>query len=111
MIDENEKEYKLRLLKGPAAAHVYLYIGEIVCCQLTLDWSYDGVYYKYYNDPWITLSIGSKTDIHEIYKIDKNDKKMIFKKLAFYFIKELPEYSGNSDASLIKLQGLADLFV
>ena len=101
-------EEKITLSKGPAAAHAYLMIDNNKYNVLTLDWSYDSVYFKY-NDKWITLSIGSKTEINEIDKIDTDDKKKIFKTLAMYILYELPSYSIISDISLLHLQELISL--
>ena len=97
------------LSKGPAAAHSNMMINNICKCQLTLDWSYDGIYFKYYNDLWIIISIGPKTEKYEIDKIDTDDKVLIFKQLAYNFWTELPNYSTNSDLSLIKLKEIINL--
>ena len=105
MEKETENNWSLRLSKGPTAAHIYLIINNNNCCQLTLDWSYDGIYYKYYNDNWITLSIGPKTETHDSYKINTEDKLKIFKLLAMD-LNKLQNYSINSDKSLIKLKEL-----
>lgn len=46
----------IRFSYGPAASHTYLEAdgGE---SQLTLDWSYNKMYLKEPNTPWITLSL------------------------------------------------------
>ena len=75
---EKEK-WNFQISKGSAAAHIYLIIDFQKCCQLTLDWSYDGVYFKYYTDNWIVLSIGPLTKTHDINLIDTEDKLQIFK--------------------------------
>jgi hypothetical protein len=104
---EIENNWRLTLSKGPAAAHVYLSINYTNCCQITLDWSFDAVYFKYYDYDWITLSIGPKTITHEIDKIDTDDKLKIFKLLASQFNK-LKDYSIISNESLITLKKLLD---
>ena len=96
----------LQISKGPAAAHSYYIENDAKCCQLTLDWSYDGLYFKYYDEEWITLSIGPKTEKNEIDKIDTEEKKLMFKKLALNFLSELQDYSTLSDLALIELQGI-----
>ena len=103
----SKNNYDIRLSKGPAAARVYLSFNDSQlynCCQLTLDWSYDGLYFKYYNNDWIILSIGPKTEKHQIYNLDTDDKIKIFKVLANYFLNNLQNYSTISDASLLKLK-------
>ena len=107
MEKETENNWLLRLSKGPAAAHTYLILNDQNCCQLTLDWSYDGVYFKYHNDKWITLSIGPLTKTHDLYKIDTEDKLKVFKLLATD-LNKLENYSINSDKSLIKLKELVN---
>lgn len=101
-----ENNYNFRLTKGPYAANVYLMQNDTYCCQLTLDWSYDGVYFKFFNDDWITLSIGDKTITHDIDKLDTPNKIRIFKELSSHFLNNLQNYSENSDASLANLQAL-----
>ena len=98
-----------RLSKGPAAAHAYLSINNVESCQLTLDWSYDGVYFKYYNDQWVVLSIGLKTITHEIEKLDTENKIQIFKYLSSQFLDKLKNYSEKSNNSLMKLKELTNL--
>ncbi len=110
---EPEDDYKFSLSKGPAAAHIHLTknnTDKCEYCQLTLDWTYDGVYFKFLNDDWVILSIGEKTKTHQLSNIDAEEKIKIFKIMASYFLNELPNYSGTSDASLIKLQELIDSF-
>ena len=105
----DNENWSCRLSKGNAAAHVYLVINSTESCQLTLDWSYDGVYFKYYDDHWVFLSIGLETKTHEIEKINTDNKIKIFKYLASQFFDKLKNYSENSNKSLIKLQELTDL--
>ena len=67
--------------KGPAAAHSYLIINNICECQLTLDWSYDAIYYKYY-DPiliYIFLFLTKFNNFNEI-----NLKKFSVNLVIFY---------------------------
>jgi len=106
---DNEINWSSRLSKGPAAAHVYLSINSLEYCQLTLDWSYDGVYFKYYDDSWIILSVGPETETHEIKKIDTENKIKSFKYLASQFLNKLQNYSEKSNKSLVKLKELTNL--
>jgi len=106
---DNEINWSSRLSKGPAAAHVYLSINSLESCQLTLDWSYDGVYFKYYDDSWIILSVGPETKTHEIQKIDTENKIKSFKYLASQFLNKLQNYSEKSNKSLVKLKELTNL--
>ena len=108
---EVENNYNFKLTKGPYASTVYLNQNNIYNYQLTLDWTYDGIYFKYLNDDWIVLSIGKKNPIHDIHKIDTTDKIMIFKKLCFYCLNNLQNFSEISNDSLIKLQKIVDLFI
>jgi len=105
--------YNLRLSKGPAAAHIYLTPNfyDYECCQLTLDWSYDGVYFKYQNDTWITLSIGKNTKTHDIDRIDTDDKKKVFKIMSSHFFDKLQNYSICSNNSLIELRKITDILI
>ena len=92
--------------KGPAAANLYLNTNDGMQSTLTLDWSFDSFYYKYKNDPWITLSYGPNGDKHESDKIinSTDDYKSVFIELAKYAMTELKSYSGNSDKALTELQ-------
>lgn len=107
-MEENDVK-SFTLSKGPSAAHSYMIINNICKCQLTLDWSYDAIYFKYYDDSWIIISIGQKTEKYEIDKIDTYDKVVVFKQLAYNFLTKLPNYSTNSDLSLIKLKEIINL--
>jgi len=108
---DNKINWSSRVSKGTAAAHVYLSINGIESCQLTLDWSYDGVYFKYYNDSWVVLSVGPKTITHEIEKLDTENKIQIFKYLSYQFFDKLKNYSEKSNKCLMKLQEFTDLLL
>jgi len=100
-----------RLNKGSSAAHSYLILNNIIKCQLILDWTYDAIYYKYYNDEWIILSIGPKTPYNQsdFDKINTDNKVQVFKNLADNCLTELPNYSIISDQSLITLRQIKNL--
>jgi len=92
----------MRTTKGPAASNTYT--DEPSVHQLTVDWSFDGVYVKYKNDGWITLSIGQRTENHQIERLDTLEKKTIFKEMAAFTAENLKGHSKNSDKALIRLQ-------
>lgn len=98
---------KLRISAGPAAAH----INDDANTQITVDWSFDGLYYKYKDHSWITLSLGPQTEKNEIDKINTPEMKSNFKSLCFFALEQLKGYSGHSDKALVKLQEIVDLFV
>ena len=106
---DNEKKWVSSIRKGPCAANAYLYINDIQVGHLVLDWSYDGVYFKYYNDTWITLSIGPETKKHEINLINTEYKIRFFKYLASQFFDKLQNYSEKSNESLLELKTLVDI--
>lgn len=70
-----------RYTSGPAAVTIYNDSQE---SNLTIDWSYDAIYFKYKNSSWITLSIGPKTTKNEVNKINGSKMINIFKNLIFY---------------------------
>jgi hypothetical protein len=105
---ELSRKYTLSLSKGVAAAHVYMTINNDEKYQLTLDWSFDGVYFKNLDNTWIVLSIGPKTKTHDIDKIDTDNKIAAFKIMALHFISKLQDYSIRSDVALIGLQDILD---
>ncbi len=92
----------MRLSKGPAASNTYYEENGKIIYQLTLDWSFDGVYFTYDNQP-IIFSIGPRTDINELHMINTPDKINALKNLAKYTKTNLIGYSGNSDNALSEL--------
>jgi hypothetical protein len=79
--------------------------------RLTIDWTYDGIYFQYENEPWITISIGPKTEINEINKIDLPSKIRVFKKLCFQALNSLKNHSQICDDALIEVKKVVDFFV
>ena len=75
------KRDNYRFIVGPAASHTYLTTddGE---CQLTLDWSYNKAYFKYYREPWITLLLDSNLRQQQPTYADTDHKRLIFQQLA-----------------------------
>lgn len=99
---------KLRFSAGPSAAHVY---DDNTNSKICIDWSFDGLYYQYNNGSWITLSLGPKTIVHELDKINTPEMKSVFKSLCFHGVEKLQGYSGNSDLALLKVNDLAKIFL
>jgi len=104
---------ELSLIKGSAGATIYSNknLSHHEKVTLTIDWSYDAMYFKYYTDDYITISLGIKTDKDEIFKIDTDEKKSMFKTLCFFAISKLKNYSTMSDKALLVVFEKADLFV
>jgi hypothetical protein len=65
-----------RFSTGPAASNTY---DDATQSQLTLDWSFDGVYFIYRQEPAIVLSIGEQTTTHDIALIDTPEKITVFR--------------------------------
>jgi len=85
-----------RISTGPAACNVY----DNQENQLTVDWTFDAVYYKYKNENWITISLGPKTEICEIHKINNVIMTEKFKNLCLYTFSNIKGYSKISDDAL-----------
>ena len=85
-----------RISTGPAASNIY----DNEENQLTIDWSFDAVYYKYNNGDWITISLGPKTEICEMYKINNVIIQEKFKNLCLYAFTKIKGYSEISDKAL-----------
>lgn len=100
--------FAIELKKGPAASNTYLSINGINMYQLTLDWSYDGIYFQKINEDWTILSMGPLTPRNEIYKLDSRDKIEKFKQMSEYTIQNLKGYSENSDQALNILESIAN---
>lgn len=86
--------------KGPAASNTYLYNNGIECCTLTYDYSFEALYFKYINNDWLVISLGSRTERNDIALINTNEMKSIFIKAINYTIKNITGYSGISDKYL-----------
>lgn len=100
---------EFRINQGPAAAICKLFDNDKKIGELTLDWSYDGVYFKYYDNDYMIISIGSKTKKNDIEKLNIIDK-LYFNILSNHLIKKIKGYSLLSDNALIKLQSIIDNF-
>ena len=125
MVDNNESKqsssYKCHsdiglqfdIGKGPAAANIYLRNPETEqqIARLTIDWSFDGIYFRVNRDTQdIVLSIGPQTEKNQLHLIDSPDKISTFKNLGNYALKNLRGYSGNSDKALDELQKILFIF-
>ena len=78
--------------------------------KIIIDFEYDGLYFKYQSQPWITLSLGPKTEINECYNINTHCIKTIFKNLCFYAYEELKNIPNASNI-LFELRNIIDLFM
>jgi hypothetical protein len=67
-----------RFSAGPAASNTY---DDATQSQLTLDWSFDGVYFIYRQEPTIVLSIGEQTTTHDSALIDTPEKITVLRGL------------------------------
>ena len=90
------------MTKGAAAAHIRSKSSKDNSV-ITVDWTFDGIYFSYDNRE-IVISIGPKTVKNEIHQIDTPHKKTTFIELANYAIKNLTNYSIASDNALRELQ-------
>jgi hypothetical protein len=100
-----------RFSKGPAASNTYLTHPEDgTTSQLTIDWSYDGVYFIYKNEKAIILSIGPTTlnenSKHFLTINASLEKKETFRKLFQLTGENLSGYSEKTDRVLNKLDEL-----
>lgn len=93
-------EYKIN--KGPVAAICKLMDNNKLIAEMTLDWSYNAIYFKFYYNDYMIISIGSKTVKNDINKLNINDK-LFFNLTSNHLIKKIKGYSSISDNSLIKL--------
>jgi hypothetical protein len=103
------EEDNLRIIKENSAATLY---DTNTNSLLTIDWSYDGLYFKYGTEgAYITISLGPKMEKSEIHKLNTPEIISIFKRLCFLSVKHLKNYSPISDNALDKVSKVADLFV
>lgn len=90
----------IKITKGPAAANIYKIIdNNTITSQLLLDWSFDAIDFKYFNNSWITLDI---FNIKELDSEQFND----FKDLANHALIELKDYSEKTNNSLLQITDL-----
>jgi hypothetical protein len=90
-----------RTSAGSAAANIY---EEDSNSQLTIDWSFDDIYFKYRDNEWVTLS----TDFA---KINSLAMKRMFKSLALHAFQELEDHSKNATKALKDLRYYFNLLV
>jgi hypothetical protein len=96
------------IILGPVAATI-----KDNHSTLVIDWSYDALYFKYYDEPYITISIGEKTQIDEIFKINTPEIKSKFKHLSYFAFDKLKSQRcyKNINNSLNELERIVDYFV
>ena len=107
MSNNGDNNNGFRISTGPAASNAYDNEGN----QLTVDWSFDAVYYKHKDGEWITISIGPKTEICDINKINNVIMKEKFKSLCLYAYTNIKGYSEISDKALEELKKKLKLLV
>ena len=90
---------EFKITKGPAASNTYVTFQDREIATLTLDWSYNSIYFKYDQEAWISIELGGSLDI-----IDTDEKKKLFKKLAEFTMVELKNYSTVSNNALESLK-------
>jgi len=76
----------LSIVEGPSAANIY---DKFNNSQLVVDWSYDGLYFKFNNKDWITLSLGPDTIKNEIHEINTREMVRVFIKLCCYAVENI----------------------
>ena len=104
---------EVKYSKGPAAALCTLFDkkGKSVLSEVTFDWAFDAVYYRYGGNMCI-ISVGPKTSKYDVAKIDTDDKKSMFKRLAFRILNDLQNSTLNPSKEQVKrFTELVDLFV
>tara|TARA_Y100001954_G_C15698295_1_gene546416 strand:+ start:622 stop:942 length:321 start_codon:yes stop_codon:yes gene_type:complete len=92
---------------GPAASHTYITYNEKET-QITFDWSYDSVYFKFPDETkWYTINLSNP--VYEI--INTEEKLHIFRLMVNNVNENLKnyEYNGVSDA-LIKLNKISEYY-
>ena len=92
---------KLRLSYGPAASNTY---DDDTHSKLTLDWSFDRVYFIYRQEKGIVFSIGERPVLYEMELLDTLEKISLFKKLAEYTLEQLRHSPVNSNKALDALK-------
>lgn len=91
----------IRISKGPYAANLYLHESDNIIAQLTFDWSYDSIYYKFKDDQWETLTyLMAKEHKYDYY----DDKSNSFRILIDEMIKELKGHSTISDKAINQVE-------
>lgn len=96
----------MNIIKGPYASTID---DNETTSKLTIDWSYEGLYFKYRDNSYITLSLGSKTPKYEIHKLDTQESVIIFIKLCHFALKELKGYSIASDNALDEMMKIISI--
>ena len=98
----------LKLTSGPAAGNVYNFEQKT---QLTIDWSLDGLYFKYKDENWIVLSLGPKTTINELDKINTSEMVSEFKTLCFHALNNIRDHSIIADKAMIEVEKIINGFI
>lgn len=92
--------FEFYISHGYAATHIYYLNDENRTIQLTLDWTFDAIYFKY--DGYVVLTeTQCKLDIETI---------PTFKTIAFHALNEIKE-SNTTKKCLKLLREIVDLYV
>jgi hypothetical protein len=106
----NNKIYNTEFLitKDHHAANAYYINEDNTRIQLTLDWTFDSIYFKY-KDNWIILSTGEKGHINEIDKLNTLDIIQMFKKISFNVLNEFKPFSHQSTECINGLKNIINM--
>ena len=98
--------------KDNYGANIYYLNIDNINIELTLDWTFDSIYFKY--DKWIILSTGTKgigtKGADEFHKLIPEEIVM-FKKIAFYALNTFKPFSPESEKCLNGLRKIVDMYV
>lgn len=95
--------FEIRFQSGPAASHTFITIDSKTT-QITFDWTYDSVYFKFHGESWITLEL---TD-PDYSILDSQDKKSIFQIMITDVNQRLKSYPYNGvPEALVKLNEIS----
>lgn len=117
-LNSNNREPEIFFNKGTAAAISELMIEESPIAVLTLDWSYDGIYFQIFDEgrltKTITFSTGPKTEkneLNELLKLNSSDKSK-FKKLSLKISHEMrSNFQSEIRKSLVELERITGLII
>lgn len=96
----------IRFDSGPAASHTFITIDNKTT-QITFDWTYDSVYFKFPEEGWVTLEL---TD-PDYSILDSPDKKSIFQTMIADVNTRLRSYPYNGvPEALVKLNDISTYY-
>lgn len=96
----------IRFQSGPAASHTFI-TTDNQTTQITFDWTYDSVYFKFHGESWITLEL---TD-PDYSILDSPDKKSIFQTMITDVNQRLQSYPHHGvPEALVKLNNISTYY-